>query len=159
TRELRLRTRFVDVEAAAAKLKVVQLVDRFGCFLVRSHFHEGEPAGAAGGHVAHHLHRFDGAGAGEQVLKIGFTGFVRQVSNVKSATHLSTLLCRRSDNRRRVCGALPDGPTDSWVDFVSSIGGFQEERARKRLVTLESTALARLPPTNRSLSHGGGRER
>src|SRR6185436_15781602 len=154
TRALRLRTRFVDGEAAAAKLKVIQLVDRFGCFLVRAHFHEGEPARAAGGHVAHHLHRFDGAGAGEQVLKIGFTGFVRQVSNVKSATHLSLSFVAEATIGAACAARFPTVLRTRGSILSRRLADFRRSELEKRLVTLESTALARLPPTSRSLSQG-----
>src|SRR4029077_80394 len=87
-RTLRLRTRLVHGQTAAAQLEIVQLVDRLLRFFVRAHLHEREAARPAGGHVAHDLHGFDRARAGEQVLKVGFTGFVRKVPNVKSSTHL-----------------------------------------------------------------------
>src|SRR6185295_5527329 len=88
-RSFRLRTRLVDRQAAAAQLIVVQLGNGLLRLFVRAHLHEREPARPARGHVAHHLHRFDGAGAGEQVLQVVFAGLVRKISHVKSATHLS----------------------------------------------------------------------
>src|SRR3954469_4924737 len=88
-RALRLGARFVDGQPAAAQLVVVQLGDRLLRLVVRAHLHERETARAPGRHVAHHLHRFHGAGAGEQILQIGLAGFVRKIAHVKSATHLS----------------------------------------------------------------------
>src|SRR4051812_42018348 len=93
-RALRLGARFVDGQTAAAQLIVVQLGDRLLRLFIRAHFHERKAARAPGCHVAHHLHRFHGAGAGEQILQIVLPGFVRKVSHVKSATHLYSLLCR-----------------------------------------------------------------
>src|SRR5437868_8633289 len=132
-RALRLRPRFIHRQAASAELMIVQLGDRFLRFFIRAHLHECEAARAPGGHIAHHLHRLDGAGLREQVLKIGFPGFVRKVSHVKSATHLS-LLCRACDH---------------WSTCWSRrFAGFQEERAYG-LVTLErQPRLARPSPTS-----------
>ena len=69
---LGLGTRLVDGEIAPAHRVVVQLVDRLLGFVVRAHLDEREPARAARGHVAHHVHRFDRARALEQLLKIRF---------------------------------------------------------------------------------------
>src|SRR5262249_9734171 len=49
--------------------------------------HEGKPAGSAGGHIAHHVNRFDGSRAREQLLELSFSRFVREVSDIQLPTH------------------------------------------------------------------------
>src|SRR5206468_6765114 len=157
-RTLRFRTRLVHGQTAAAQLELVQLVDRLLRFFVCAHFNEREAARPAGGHVAHDLHRFDRARAGEQVLKIGFPGFVRKVANVKSTTHQLTPLSRNAtirsvakcDHRRADYSArVPTVQSDPWVDFVSSPSGISGGASWKdSLRSKGSTALSRLPPTH-----------
>src|SRR5437899_5215864 len=66
----RLRTRFVDGEAATADLVRVQLGDRPLRLFLRAHFDECEPACPPGGHVAHHFHRFARSRAREKLLEL-----------------------------------------------------------------------------------------
>src|SRR6186713_1980814 len=61
-----LRTRFIDGQIAAAHVVVVELLNRGLRRFVGRHFHECEPARAAGGLVAHEVHAFDLTGVGEQ---------------------------------------------------------------------------------------------
>src|SRR5260221_652160 len=67
-RVLRLGPCFVDRESARAHLMLVQLGDGLLGLFVRAHLHERESARAAGGHVAHHLHRLDVSCLGKQLL-------------------------------------------------------------------------------------------
>ena len=90
-RALRLRTRFVHGEVAAAVVVVVQRGDRLLRVLVGRHLDEREAARAAGGHVAHHVDAFHRAGAGKQLLEVLFDGLVRQVADVELSSHLSLL--------------------------------------------------------------------
>jgi hypothetical protein len=84
----RLRTRFVDGQITTTKVVIVELANRVLGFLVRGHLDEREPARAAGIHVAHQIHAFDGADAREQAVKILIACVVREVANVKLLSHL-----------------------------------------------------------------------
>src|SRR5204862_746384 len=77
---------FVDGQRAAAHLKLVEFRGRLLRFFVGGHLDEGEPAGAAGGRVAHHAHCFDTTGLAEQLLELCFTRTVGEVSDVKPAS-------------------------------------------------------------------------
>jgi hypothetical protein len=83
-----LGARFIDGEVPAAEVLVVQHADRLLRFLVGRHLDEREPAGTAGGHVAHHADRVHGAGAGEQALKILLGDAVGKVADVKFSSHV-----------------------------------------------------------------------
>src|SRR4051794_29986041 len=78
----RLRTRFVDVEAAAAELVSVERGDRLLRLIVGRHFHEREAAGPARRHIAHDRDPFDRSRTTEELLKLRFAGLVRKVSYV-----------------------------------------------------------------------------
>src|SRR5207248_11113618 len=98
-----LRRPFVDGETAPAKLIFIQLCDRFLRLVLGAHLNEGKPARPPRRHVAHHFHRFHGAGTGEQALELRFSGFVREISDIQLSTHDLTPLPRNaaSTPRRR----------------------------------------------------------
>src|SRR5262245_35369896 len=101
-RSLGARTRLVDRQIAAAERIVVKLVDRLLRVFVRRHLDEREPARAAGGHIAHHLDRVDGAGRGEELLQLRLPRRERQVTDVEFPSHLTLLLSPRMET------AIPD---------------------------------------------------
>src|SRR5438034_6379427 len=99
-----LRPRFVDGKTASPKLIFIQLCDRLLRLVLGAHLNERKPARAPRGHVAHHFHRFHGAGAGEQVLELRFSGFIREISDIQLSTHDLTPLPRNATStppRRR----------------------------------------------------------
>src|SRR5690348_17821090 len=59
--------------------------------LFRSHLDEREAPGPARRRVAHHTHRFHGAGLAEQLLEFRFTRGIRQVPDVdRKSTRLNS---------------------------------------------------------------------
>src|SRR5262245_51302326 len=96
----RLWTGLVHGEASPAKLRAVERRDRVLRLVVGAHFDERKSARAAGGLIAHDGHRVHGPGLAEQVLQLGLTDFVRQVSNIQLPTHGHELLCRNRDGTR-----------------------------------------------------------
>src|SRR5436190_23375623 len=108
-----LRPRFVDGKTASPKLIFIQLCDRLLRLVVGAHLNERKPARAPGGHVAHHFHRFHGAGAGEQVLELRFARFIREISDIQLSTHNLTPLPRNATStptRRTVSTASKGHP-------------------------------------------------
>src|SRR5687768_3582214 len=103
---LGLGARLVDREVASRELASIQLGDGFRRLLVRAHFHEREPARAAGGHVFHDLHGLDGARLLEQFLKLCRFGVVREISDIKFPTHLFTPALDYSGAAPRLCSGL-----------------------------------------------------
>jgi hypothetical protein len=87
-------TCFVDREAAAAELILIELGDRFLRLFVGAHLDECKPAGTASGHVAHEFDVVNCSGARKELLKIAFARFVRQISYIEPSTHLLTPLDR-----------------------------------------------------------------
>src|SRR5436190_2536993 len=82
TAEGDLRTRFVDLQAASAELKLVQLADGLFRFGVRTHFDKSKSAPASGRGVAHDRHSLDVAGAREQLLEFRFPRFIGKVADI-----------------------------------------------------------------------------
>ena len=68
---------------------VVQLRDGSLCVLIGGHFNEREAAGAARFAIPHDIDRFNGACLGKQRLQVVFVGLVRDVADVKLATHFT----------------------------------------------------------------------
>src|SRR6185295_10951827 len=83
----RLRTRFVDHQAASAELRLVQLGDRARGLFARAHFDERKPAGSSRGGVTHDVDRLDLTRPREQLLELRFTDFVRKIANIQLTTH------------------------------------------------------------------------
>src|SRR6267142_634179 len=100
-----LRPRFVDGKTAAPKLIFIQLCDRLLRLVLGAHLNERKPTRAPRGHVAHHFHRFHRAGAGEQVLELRFSGFIREISDIQLSTHDLTPLPRNATTLSRRGGA------------------------------------------------------
>src|SRR4030095_13595945 len=104
-----LPPRFVNGETAPPKLIFIQLCDRLLRLVIAAHLNERKPARPSRGHVAHHFHRFHGAGTGEQVLELRFSGFIREISDIQLSTHDLTPLPRNATSttgRRTVSTAL-----------------------------------------------------
>src|SRR5205814_9161936 len=91
-----LRRRFVDGMAASPTLILIQLCDRLLRLVLGAHLNERKPARPPRGHVAHHFHRSHRAGAGEQVLQLRFSGFIREISDIQLSTHDLTPLPRNA---------------------------------------------------------------
>src|SRR5579864_4169369 len=107
-----LRPRFVDGEAAPPKLIFIQLCNRLLRLIIAAHLNERKPARPPRGHVAHHFHRFHGAGTGEQVLELRFAGFIREISDIQLSTHDLTPLPRNATStppRRRTVSTASKG--------------------------------------------------
>jgi hypothetical protein len=83
----RLWTSLVHGEVSAANLGSVERVDRVLSFLIRAHFDESESTSASGRLIAHYLRRLHRSGTREQLLQLGFTHLVRQISNIQLSTH------------------------------------------------------------------------
>src|SRR5947208_2017316 len=108
-----LRPRFVDGKAVAPKLIFIQLCDRLLRLVLGAHLNEHKPTRAPRGHVAHHFHRFHGAGAGAQVLELRFARFIREISDIQLSTHDLTPLPRNATStptRRTVSTASKGHP-------------------------------------------------
>src|SRR5688572_6741419 len=86
-RACRHRLRLVDGEVTAAKIVIVQLLDRLLRLFVGAHLNEAEAARSTGSHVAHDLDAFDRAAAREELFEILLPRAVRKVSHVKFSTH------------------------------------------------------------------------
>jgi len=107
TAALRLRTGLVDGETSPAELKGIQLVDGLLSFLVGAHLNECKTARAAGRLVAHDIYRLDRSGASEQLVELGLSDFVRQVSHIQLPTHDRTPLSQ--SRRSRPSGSMSGG--------------------------------------------------
>jgi hypothetical protein len=81
TTALRTGTSFVDSQSATFELALIEPIDRALSVLVRSHFHEREPARAARGLVTHHAHRLHGAERRKELFQLGLSCRVWQVAN------------------------------------------------------------------------------
>src|ERR1700676_3961424 len=104
--------RFVDGETAPPKLIFIQLCDRLLCLVIAAHLNERKPARPPRGRVAHHVHRFHGAGTSEQVLELRFAGFIREISDIQLSTHDLTPLSRNATStppRRRTVSTASKG--------------------------------------------------
>src|SRR5438105_15454930 len=91
----------------------IQLCDRLLRLVLGAHLNERKPARPPRGHVAHHFHRFHRAGAGEQVLELRFSGFIREISDIQLSTHDLTPLPRNATTltppRRRTVSTASKG--------------------------------------------------
>src|SRR5206468_6604857 len=82
-----LRTSLVDGEAAPTNQPLIQVADGGLRAFFRAHLDEREPTGAAGSLVPHDTDRVHRRHAREEILQFCFTDLVRQVTDVKLATH------------------------------------------------------------------------
>ena len=89
-----LRPGLVDDEGAAAEIGAVEASDRGLRFFIRLHLDERESARTAGGHVAHHAHRFNRARLAEQILELVFSSGERQISDKQFATPVYSFLTK-----------------------------------------------------------------
>src|SRR5213593_1327882 len=115
-----LRPRFVDGETAPPKLIFIQLCDRLLRLVIGAHLNERKPARPPRGHVAHYLHRFNGAGTGEQVLQLRFSGFIREISDIQLSTHDLTPLPRNATSTPRRRRTVPRPRRDDPWSGISS---------------------------------------
>src|SRR5438874_4449257 len=90
------RPGFVDGKSASPKLILIQLGDRLLRLVLGAHLNERKPACPPSGHVAHHFHRFHGAGTREQLLELRLAGFIREISDIQLSTHDLTPLSRNA---------------------------------------------------------------
>src|SRR5437762_12885558 len=75
------RPRFVHRGRPAAELVLIEFSGGLLRLFVGRHFDECESARASGGGIAHDAHRFDGAGATEELLQFRFSGGIRQIAH------------------------------------------------------------------------------
>src|SRR5262249_17101024 len=94
------RPGFIDGETASADLARVQFTNRGLCLFVGAHLDECKPARTASHLIAHDGHRLDRPRPREQLLELGLSNFVRQISDRQLPTHNHGLLCRNRDVSR-----------------------------------------------------------
>src|SRR5215203_3398785 len=97
----RLRTRLIHCQVAAAKLRIVQLVDRVLRVFLRHHLDERKSARPPGGHVANDVHRFDLSDTAEQIVQLLFARREGEVADVEFSSHLilTSAPCRGGSRR------------------------------------------------------------
>ena len=89
---------------ASIHLLLVEFADGFLCFLVRTHFDEGEAPSATGGHVAHDANAVHFTGTAEEFGELIFCRGVRKVPDVESPAHLSLTPALGSPDQPRPTG-------------------------------------------------------
>src|SRR6476469_7992495 len=87
TRTRSHRLRFVDGEAAATELVLVELRDGALCALGIRHLDECKSARLAGGAIADDVDGVHLTSVSEQGLEIRFGGFVREIADVELRVH------------------------------------------------------------------------
>src|SRR3981189_122380 len=137
-----LRPRFVDGKAASPELIFIQLCDRLLRLVLGAHLNERKPARPPRGHVAHHFHRFHRAGAGEQVLELRFSGFIREISDIQLSTHDLTPLSRNATSTlptRRTVSMTSKGRRGPEFRLVARKSGTSESGKARNADNQHST--------------------
>src|SRR4249920_1104715 len=104
---------FIDRQAAATHLELIEFGSRLLRLLVGGHLDERESPRASRRGVTHDTHRLHCARLAEELLQLRFSRAVRKIPDVKPSTHTLSSLCKKwrhhSAQQSRARRASQDG--------------------------------------------------